>query len=131
MVQRIRLGALREHRLDKGWNVVELADTSKVELKTVYTADDGQPVTQNTARRLAAALDLPVSILAGQQKLFVEDLKGGLSPGCHVAITQWGPPEVSRWSQVLHEECQQHIDVLSSKFNVDCACPCHSLEFGP
>lgn len=87
-----------------------------------------------TARKLAAALDLSVTLLAGQEKLFTEDLKGGVSPGCHLAISQWGAIESCEWSKALHAECARQIAAVTAngvslgKLQSHCTCPCHQLE---
>lgn len=134
MVPRVRLTALRESRLGKGWTVTNLAATSKVGLRLVCDADDGLPITLGTARKLAAAFDLPVAVLAGQETLFGDDLKGGVSPGCHVAISQWGDPESCEWARALHQECQRQIEAVTANgvslgnLQSHCVCPCHDLE---
>jgi len=66
MVQRIRLWALREHRLGKGWNLETLAATAKVGIDLTRQGDDGSPITRGTARKLAAAVGVPIEILEGQ-----------------------------------------------------------------
>lgn len=134
MVQRIRLTALREHRLGKGWNLETLKATSKVPWAATCRADDGEPITVTSARKIASAMDLPVTLLAGQQKLFIEDIKGGISPGCHCALTQWGGPDSCDWAKALHQECARQIAVVIAngvtlgKLQSHCGCSCHALN---
>jgi len=62
-----RLPALKEHREAKGWTIANLAATAKVGAQTANKADQNQQVTTSTARKLAAALGVPVEVLAGQK----------------------------------------------------------------